>query len=490
MKKVFISGGTGRVGSVLVERLASSHPLSLLVRGIPGAENSRLRRVLHGESLQAFDAGTLTAVSGDLARDDLGWSTTERETHARDLSAVVHLGALTDFADFGDARHDTVNVDGALRMAEVARVAGAPLIFVSTAYVCGAYDDTFFERPADLTANFRNPYERSKARAEVALTSYCANHHIPLTILRPSVILPEAPSAGLGAGPGPLVFLEFLSALEGRVGAAGSSPIIRYRGDENAALNLVALETVVDVLRATLDGTPPTGIFHLTAQRPTKLRTLNELLLPHLRGLRLELIGSEPIDAPDRIERALARHCRAYEPYLFGTTQHDRTRCLETFGTPFDLERADLARIYANHVAAWSGKRAVVPHVGAPREALSIVEYFEHFLPTNTGRRMAPGIETLTAQFTVSVPAVGIFHLAIENGVLCSVARADRASPDIDYESDAAALLDAVRGVVRPSELFFQRRVTIRGDLYRALSTATALEEFFKLHPFVESRPA
>lgn len=490
MKRIFVSGGTGRVGSALVERLAPTHELSLLVRGIAGTANQRLRRAVFGASLDGLDAGTITAVPGDLARDGLGWSAADLETHARGLSAVVHLGALTDFADFGDARHDAVNVNGALRMAELARAAGAPLIFVSTAYVCGGYDGTFFETPADLAANFRNPYERSKALAEVELTDYCASHRVPLTILRPSVILPEAPRAGLGAGPGPLVFLEFLSALEGRVVADTSRPVIRYRGDENAALNLVALETVVDVLQAALHGAPPTGIFHLTAQRPTKLRTLNELLLPHLGGLRLELVGFDPIDAPDRIERALARHCRAYEPYLFGITQHDRSRCLETFGTPIDLERADLARIYANHVAAWSGKRAATQNAGAPREARSIVEYFERFLPTNTGRRMAPGIETLTAQFTVSVPAVGIFHLAIENGVLCSVARANQASTDIDYESDAAALLDAVRGVVRPSELFFQRRVTIRGDLYRALSTATALEEFFKLHPFVESRPA
>lgn len=489
MTAVFVTGSTGRLGSALVARLANRRDLRLLVRGDADAARARFARDSGAPARDAIARGAIRIVTGDLTRDGFGWSLGGRAEEARGLDTIVHLAALTDFADHGDSRHDEVNVAGTLRVAEFAANAGARLIFVSTAYACGVQDGTVRETAVGPDARFRNPYESSKARAESLLLAFCARRGVPLTILRPGVIVPDAPRSGLPTGPGPLVFLEFLTGLDGPATAPSSASRVRFRGDPEGLLNLVSLDSVVTVLERAIDR-GATGIFHVTSEEPTRFATMVEELAPYLPGLRFELTASDSIVDLDRVERTLARHCRAYQPYLFATTRHDRERCAASFGATPDFTRADLARSYANHAAAWRRERAAGPSAPEPCAANSIAEYFDRFLPTNAGRRLVPGIESLTARFTVSVPNVGIFHLAIENGVLVEVARADRRSDHIDYESEAPALLEAVRGVVRPADLFFQRRVTIRGDLHRALTTAVALEEFFRLHPFVDSRTA
>lgn len=488
MSTTLVTGATGRLGSALVDRLATRRDLSLLVRGEAPSEPARIADRFGANVADAFVGKSLRFVAGDVTTDRFGWSLGRWEEQSRDLSAIVHLAALTDFENHADSRHDQVNVFGALRVAQLAANAGVPLIFVSTAYSCGEHDGVAFEVAADPRARFRNPYERSKATAEQRLAEFCARHDVPLSIVRPGVIVPNAPCGDRVTGPGPLVFLQFLTGLEGRVREEATSRI-RFRGDDNGVLNLISLASAVDVLERVVDD-PQAGIFHLTSRRPMRFATMVERLAPFLGGLRFELVAAASIDGLDRVERALSRQCRAYEPYLFATTRHDRSRCEATYGNFADFDADDLAASYANHAAAWRGVRASNARGCEPAAARSIAEYFDRFLPTSAGQRLVPGIESLTAQFTVSVPDVGIFHLAIDRGVLTDVRRADRRSDQIDYESDAPALLEAIRGAVKPAELFFQRRVTIRGDLHRALCTAVALEEFFKLHPFVESRSA
>ncbi len=502
--KLLITGATGRVGTALVERLAGIHSLRLLAHGDPAdVSRAKERLVSHfgGDVGARIESGEIEVECGDLELPGLGLDSKQRRELSHDVDGILHLAALTDFEDPGDDRHHRVNVGGAL---EIARLAAAnckpiPLLLVSTAYVSGDHDGEFAETDRDVGQGFHNPYERSKLAAEHAVIEFARRSNVPCSIFRLGVVMPDAPRAGLATGPGPLVFLEFLAGLEGRgVKRTGS---IRYTGDVAATLNMVSLEATVEVLaRAAARMGSLSGVYHVTARRPTSIGRIAKLVNEQIPTLEIALVPTKSLDdpagadRPDRIEKMLARHCRPYAPYLFAYTVHRRERLdrdVDLSNIDLELDEAALRRIFAVHVAAWRGtRRSGKGSAQLQLLANSIEEYFGTFLPPRMGARLVPGLESLTADFTVSVPRVGIYRLRIVQGILDRVERADRPSSDIDYESDASSFLEAVRGEVRPSELFFQRRVTIRGDLYRALSTATALEDFFALHPFAQSRPA
>jgi nucleoside-diphosphate-sugar epimerase len=479
---ILVTGATGRVGTALVERLAARRSLRLLVRGA-GDARARITSLFRGGV--AIDA--LQLESADLADPALAADHDHIAALGRDARAVVHLAACTDFSAADPQRHELVNVQGALTAVAIAASAGAPLVLVSTAYVCGEHRGPFTERDLLVGQSFRNPYERSKARAELLVTERCAALGVPLTILRPGIILPPLPRAPLTTGPGPLVFLEFLARLEGRR-AARDGEIIRYPGDPAGCLALVSLDSVVSTLAAALErAAPPPGVFHLTAAQPTTMQVLLELVNEQVAGLRIELAA--PGFAPSRVETLLQRHCRPYEPYLFAQATFDRTRFEREFGPGHDLDTAALRGIFTSHAAAWREERAP-PRLPLGHDARAIDEYFTTFLPTVRGRAIVPGVESLDVEFTVTIEALASFRLRIARGVLVEIERVADASPVIDYQVDAATMLSAVRGEVRPSELFFQHSVAIRGDLFRALATATVLEEFFKRSPFVQKRSA
>ena len=150
------------------------------------------------------------------------------------------------------------------------------------------------------------------------------------------------------------------------------------------------------------------------------------------------------------------------------------------FGGGPATDRAWLREVFAKHLAAW---RSEHPRK-APRDS-RVTRYFEEFLPARQGRNLVPGLASLTADFTISVPGAGRWRLRLEQGCLGVVEPVAQPGP-FDYEIDAPAFLEVAAGRVRPSALFFERRVAIRGDVFRAVSTATALEEFFQLYPYAE----
>lgn len=491
--KLLLTGSTGRVGTALVDALIGSVHLVLLVRDDSPVGRERALRLFDPSARKAYRDGRLEFVAGDLEKPRLGLDDATRASITNGLSRIVHLAALTDFSSPGDDRHARINVGGALALAELAAHSRIPYLLVSTAYVSGDRDGRILEDEGDVGQAFRNPYEQSKLAAEIAVTTAAQRGEFPLSIFRLGVVLPNHPTPSLPTGPGPLIFLEFLASLKGR--GFQRTGRVRYPGDPSATLNMVGLDGVVGVLaHAALRPTPMVGTFHVTSKEPTSITALAQRVNEHLPTLEIVLADPVELADSDRVERMLAKHCRPYEPYLFAHALHDRSR-LEAelpsdIVTALDLGSAELRRIFGNHVSAWRGTRRT--ETARPRAERAIEEYFDSFLPARTGRRLVPGLETLTADFTVSVPDVGIYRLSIDRGVLTHVRRADRRSDQIDYESDAGALAEAIAGEKRPSQLFFERRVTIRGDLYRALSTATALEDFFRLHPFAtnQARPA
>jgi fatty acyl-CoA reductase len=164
-KRFFVTGGTGFLGTALIERILRTVPeaeVVVLIRpGRRASPEQRLQREilkndcfdrLRSEVAASFDAevaGRVRAVAGDVGRDGLGLDDEGREA-LRDADIVVHSAATVSF----DAPLDQaveINLLGPARVAAAvararseARAAGdgngpSHLISVSTAYVAGTH---------------------------------------------------------------------------------------------------------------------------------------------------------------------------------------------------------------------------------------------------------------------------------------------------------------------------------------------------------------
>ncbi|MDX1504055.1 MAG: fatty acyl-CoA reductase, partial [Thermoanaerobaculia bacterium] len=161
-QRILITGATGFLGKVLVEKLLWSAPrvrrLLLLVRPEQGRSAAeRLRDEIVGSPIMArlearhgvdwpeWVRSRVAVVEGDLGSDGLGLTAGRREELCGAVDRVVSAAATVRFDERLD-RALEVNTWGALRALELARRAGAPLVQVSTCYVSGRSAGRIAER--------------------------------------------------------------------------------------------------------------------------------------------------------------------------------------------------------------------------------------------------------------------------------------------------------------------------------------------------------
>jgi thioester reductase-like protein len=197
----------------------------------------------------------LTAVAGDIQQTELGLADETRELLRREVTTVVHCAASVSF-DLPLEESRAVNVDGSRRMLEFARSCERleRFSYVSTAYVAGEPGGLFREDELAVGQRFRNPYERSKFEAELALRS--EGRDLPLQILRPSIVVGDSSTGRTSS------FNVLYGPL--KAFARGAVPAIPARRD--APVDIVPVDYVADRVHE-LATHGPDGTFHLVAGR-------------------------------------------------------------------------------------------------------------------------------------------------------------------------------------------------------------------------------
>lgn len=223
--RVLVTGAAGLIGGELVARLAArGHAVSALVhRRHEILDNAG--RVLPSRAGGAPGAGEVVTLQGDVRAEGMGLA------GGLAVDLVVHSAAVTAF-DAADDVYEAVNVGGARAALGVARAAGAGLLQVSTAYVCGRTDGAIV--PGFVGDVFTNGYEASKARAE-ALVRGQSGVGVPYAIARPSVVVGDWAAGRISRFEN--IYMIFKLIAEGRVRTLPAAA--------GATLDLVPIDHVV-----------------------------------------------------------------------------------------------------------------------------------------------------------------------------------------------------------------------------------------------------
>ncbi|KAF7103010.1 hypothetical protein CFC21_104052 [Triticum aestivum] len=164
-KSILITGSTGFLGKVLVEKILRVQPdvkkLFLLVRA-PDVESAKLRiqtevtgreiflvlKEKHGMGFDDFIEEKICPLAGDIMYENFGLDTANLRELSKDIDIIVNIAAITNFSERYDVAFDA-NVLGAKHVCAFARKCTKlkMLLHVSTAYVAGEQEGLILEKP-------------------------------------------------------------------------------------------------------------------------------------------------------------------------------------------------------------------------------------------------------------------------------------------------------------------------------------------------------
>jgi UDP-glucose 4-epimerase len=242
--KILVTGGSGFIGSHVVDKLADA-----------GFEPRiyDLRPSLHHEP------SSVDTVVGDLLDADTLRSAME------DCDAVVHLAA---YADVGVVAEQPVSAEecnsrGTLAVLEAARATGTRVIYGSTIWVYGASGDGVIdeESPIGLPDHL---YTASKLAGEMYCTSYAELYDVPCTILRFGI--PYGPRAR----PSAVIPIFVSKAVKGEP--------LTIAGDGQQTRRFVYVEDLADGVVAALERGDEGRIYNLAGDETVTIRELAEVV--------------------------------------------------------------------------------------------------------------------------------------------------------------------------------------------------------------------
>jgi long-chain acyl-CoA synthetase len=464
-ERIFITGATGFIGKVLVEKLLWSVPdldrLVLLVR--PDGNRSaacRLREEIlesplmarlqarHQGGWAAWAAGKIEVVAGDLGRDRFGLDQTAYATLSAGIDRVVAGAATVAFNERLD-RAVELNARGALRTLALARDAGnVPLLHVSTCFVSGRRRGTIDEAiampggageadpeallaeleevaghcdgasqtaaGAERAANngFHDVYTLTKALGERLVER--DRGAVPVAIVRPAIV--ESAAAEPIAG-----WIDGVRVADPLLVAYGRGLLRHFPGSADARLEIVPVDLVVHAMIAALaelqpGSMAPPRVYQVGSGRHPI--TLGELVGHARRGFRTTPFrgaGGRPIAvdrprylAPDpylhRLRRRLAR--TRWLARLLGATRLGRhlvkaQRALEHFESVFEIYRP-----YIDHGARYddSATRALWNRLSPSDKASFPFDVAQLDWPSYVADTHVPGLLRFALRYEDGLP--------------------------------------------------------------------------------------
>ncbi len=278
MKKFFITGGTGLVGTNLLPRLLKFFPgstISLMIRGgkIEGARN-RVRSIADNIDREygITDASSrIHAVLGDIGSSKLGLDKRVRDELVRETTHVIHGAATIRFDHPLDEARE-INCGGTRKMLSLAadmmsRGILERFVYIGSSSVSGQREGDIFEDDLEKGQQFFNTYEHSKCESERLVRSLADS--IPIVIFRPSIIIGDSKTGKTTSFN--VIYIPLRLLHKGLLTYVPGTP--------ETTLDLVPIDWVADSMVYILNRDEAVGkVFHQTAG-PRRAAKLAEVVL-------------------------------------------------------------------------------------------------------------------------------------------------------------------------------------------------------------------
>ncbi|HEX5057971.1 MAG TPA: dephospho-CoA kinase [Kofleriaceae bacterium] len=226
------------------------------------------------ETLKAGDRAEVLV--GDVCDMDLGLSSVEYRALSKELTWIHHLAGIY-FMGVDEVTMRRVNVGGTRTVLDLARDAGRleRLVHWSTTTVSGGRGGTVYEEDLEAGQKFHNGYERTKFEAERLVRN--AMRQLPVTVLRPSIIVGDSTTGEIDRLDGPYYLMVLIAT-----NASGLRLPILGRGD--SPLHLVPIDYVIEAAWQVAHSRGAAGkTFHLVDPQPLSARDVFEGVAAHAK---------------------------------------------------------------------------------------------------------------------------------------------------------------------------------------------------------------
>src|SRR5262249_48164849 len=213
---------------------------------------------------------------GDVCDMDLGLSSIEYRALCRELTWLHHLAGIY----FMGVDEDTMrrgNVVGTRSVLDLARDRARlqRVVHWWTTTVSGDRGGTFYEEDLEAGQRFHNGYERTKHEAEKLVRA--AMRQLPITVLRPSIIVGDSTSGEIDKLDGPYYLMVLIATNASKL----RLPLLG-RGD--TPLHRVPIDYVIDAAYHIARGERAAGkTFHLVDPAPLTAREVFEQVAEHAK---------------------------------------------------------------------------------------------------------------------------------------------------------------------------------------------------------------
>lgn len=312
--KLFITGGTGFLGTELIKKLlAENHHVYVLVRS-----KKKLAALL--ETIPDVYHSRLEAVEGNISSTNLGIQEDVKESLKYTIDAFYHSAALLSFDPKDADKLYEVNYLGTKNTLEFAKEMGvSSYYYISTAYTLGKQNKAL-ETLHTSTSGYHNAYEDTKSQGEHLVMSY--SDKMKVSIFRPAIIVGHSQTGECDSSFGLYGFIkgiEVFNKRQSRSGKNTSNQRFRIVADPCGTQNIVPVDYVVDVLYAGLHGAENSQIYHITNPAPPTNLEIFQMICSLLNISNIDVVSGEQELSVE--EELLNGFISSFAPYMNTTLE-------------------------------------------------------------------------------------------------------------------------------------------------------------------------
>jgi nucleoside-diphosphate-sugar epimerase len=300
MNAILVTGSTGFLGSEFITE-ALGRGLKIIALARNNQDGSRVTSVVSSIIKEKAITGIDLASSLLSLNFNGDWSALLKNLKdaSVELDAVYHFAANMSYSPNKVVQSFGVNQKQSIEFYHFINdhfPKTKQFFYISTAFTAGINPPTLIKEELHLRPELINSYQMSKWGAEVSLSLLSSTMTVPLTIVRPSIIVGDRHTGRYsGKSFGFYMFIKaFLSAK-----VLGIKKI-RLDMPPDSSINIISIKEVVDSLLSLkkISPVPPNHIVHLTCEKGTKVSKVAEALK---QAWDFDLIFSPPVSLTDKL---------------------------------------------------------------------------------------------------------------------------------------------------------------------------------------------